>query len=89
MATLTITIPNPILDRVTNGYAYQNGYQDQVPDTPTTTKLNPETKAAFTRRMLLRHIKQAVRQYEIRLAEGTARQTAHDQAESEINLTVT
>lgn len=94
MATITITIPNPILNRVIDAYAYQHGYQDEIPSVDPGTRRdikipNPETKNLFVRRMLVRHVKQAVRAYEGRLAEDAARQDAHDKAENEINLTVT
>lgn len=89
MATLTITIPNPILNRVLDGYAYQHGYQDEIPDTPNTTKPNPETKNQFVRRILEKHIKQSVRVYERRRDEELAGKAADDKVESEISLTVT
>lgn len=93
MPTITITIPNPILNRVIDAYAYQHGYQDEIPSVDPVTRRdtkipNPETKNQFVRRMLIRHIKQAVRAHEARLAENVARQAAHDSVESEINLTV-
>lgn len=93
MATITINIPNPILNRVIDAYSYQHGYQDEVPDRDgsgrDTLIPNPETKQQFVRRMLVRHIKQAIRAYEVRLAEDTARQAAHDKVENEVNVTVT
>lgn len=96
MATITITIPNPLLNRVIDAYAYQHGYQDEIPSAsaepgPSQDILipNPETKNQFVRRMLVRHVKQAVRAYEGRIAEDTARQEAHSKVEAEINLTVT
>jgi hypothetical protein len=89
MATITITIPDSVAIRVRDGYCYQNGYTDTIHvlendawvDIP-----NPETKAAFMKRMILTHIKRSVILYEADTAAEAARQTAAASVEKEIDL---
>lgn len=77
MAQITITIPDAHLQRILNGFAYQHGYQDEIPAVGANRRdiliPNPETKAQFTRRSLKRLILQSVRVYESEQAAEQAR----------------
>lgn len=67
MATITITIPDAILQRVLDGYAIANGYQPKLEDG------TPETKAAFAKRKIIEHIRSSVRKAEVEQAYKSQR----------------
>lgn len=77
MANITIVIPDTILQRILEGFAYQHGYEDEIPDIgpgrKDVKKPNPESKQQFVKRTIKRLILQSVRSYEIRRAEEVAR----------------
>lgn len=81
MATITINIPDAVLQRVLDGYAHTHGYQ------PTLENGTTETKAQFARRKIIEHIKSSVRKAEVEQAYNNAVTEAAQKAESEINLT--
>ena len=82
---IKLTIPDDVATRVIDGFSGQFGYQEQVQDgvdaegTPIMVA-NPETKAVFAKRMLMKVIKDTVRSYEARQASETARLAAIDSA---------
>jgi hypothetical protein len=71
MATISITIPDALLDRAVAGVCWAHFYQETIDGEP-----NPETKAAFCKRMIRQHIKNCVLQYEGDQAAQTARTSA-------------
>lgn len=77
MATLSITIPNPVVDRVQDALAARHHY-------------NPETdgtKAAFAKQLVIEYLKREVKEYEADTAGSDARQAAITAVEAEILLT--
>ncbi len=54
MATIKINIPTDKVDWVMDGFAIRFAYQEQIDMNP-----NPESKAAFTKRMIIHMIKDA------------------------------
>lgn len=89
MASISITIPDAVANRVTNGLAGQYNYQATIPapnplDPPVP---NPETKAQFAKRMVAKFIKDSVKAFEATQAAGTARDTAAADVETAIALT--
>lgn len=83
MATITINIPNPIANRVINGFAKRYNYSPLLENGDT----NPESKAQFAKRKLLEFIKQAVKEAEIQDATNLSATTAAESADAEIILT--
>lgn len=81
MAEVTFVIPNGILDRVLDGVAYANNYQDTIGGEP-----NPESKPEFARRMIRNYIKDCVIAYEAAQAGDSAASAARVAAESEIAI---
>jgi hypothetical protein len=89
VATLTITIPDGVAVRVRDGYCYQNGYTDTIrvlQDGVWVDVPNPETKAAYMKRMILLHIKHSVLLYEADAAAEAARSSAAEAVENDITL---
>lgn len=89
MAQLTITIPPAITQRVINGFALTNNYQELLPDPNGplgSTIVNPETKVAFCKRKLLEYIKESVRTAEIKVASKTAMINASVSVDTDIIL---
>lgn len=82
MATISVTIPNAILNRVTDGICGQYSYQATINGSP-----NPETKAQFAQRMVREFIKNTVKGYEATVAQDAARTAAIASADTDIVLT--
>lgn len=80
MANITIPIPDAQMQRVSDAFTKQFGYQDMIPDPndPTKTLPNPETKQQFVQRMMRAYIKDIVAGYEGMQANQTAAQAARD-----------
>jgi len=76
MATISITIPNAIANRVMDAMAYQHGYQDIVDDKP-----NPETKVSFCKKVMIKMVKESVKAYEANRDAEAARKLAIANAE--------
>lgn len=83
MATITITIPDAIAQRVLNGFSQRYGYQPLLEN----GTANPETKAQFCKRKITEIVKVAVRESEMNTAINAASKAAADAAESEIQMT--
>jgi len=82
MATVTITIPTAITQRVMDGFCKKYGYSPTLEgDEP-----NPETKAQFVKRRIIEHIKKAVRDSEIEDAVNIAAGSAGTSADTDITL---
>lgn len=82
MAQITIDIPAGVTPRVIDAIAARYGYQATVNGVA-----NPETKGAFAKRMVVKWVKDIVREHEAALAQTSAFTTAAEKAESEINIT--
>jgi hypothetical protein len=80
--TITINIPDAVSNRVLNGFASAQGYQDTIDGQP-----NPETKQQFLKRRLIEFIHQAVKFQESEAAGTVAKQAAIQRVDSEITLT--
>lgn len=88
MATITLTIPDPVLNRVVNAVAANYGYQSTVPNPsiPGQFISNPETKTQFAKRQLNIFLKENVKSYEVNLAIDASRQSTLTSVETEIQL---
>jgi len=86
MAQITINIPDNILTRVIAGVAYDNGYRDQLLDENNQPYTNPETKSQFSRKVIIRFIKNSVKSFERNQAVESAKVTAETAAETEITI---
>ena len=84
MASITLTIPDAIVQRVLTGFCSTHGYAAQIPSKDNAAILidNPETKAEFIKRCLLNYIKTSVREYE----EAVAKREAAAKSDVEIGL---
>jgi hypothetical protein len=67
MATLSITIPDNQVSRVNDAIAALYNYQATINGSP-----NPETKAQFSRRMIIENLKRLVAQGESTVARKLA-----------------
>ena len=81
MATVNLTIPDPVLARVTNAFLAQ--YPPPADEDVTTAA----KKAAYVKGLILDYIKQVVAAHEASAAADTARDNAATKADTEINLT--
>lgn len=77
MATLTINIPNEVVDRVQDALCTRFGYDPLVDG----------TKTQFAKKQVARWIKEQVKEHEANTAGATASASAASAAESEITLT--
>lgn len=82
MAQLTIDIPAGQTNRVLDAFATKYGYTGFLAD-----GITPETKAAFAKRIVIKQIKDVVREAEAAAASKTAFDSAAAAADSEITLT--
>lgn len=73
MATITITIPDPVAQRVITAVSEYFGYAAQIPDPATGGSIpNPETRAQFSQRMIRDYLKTIVKNYEAGIAAGAS-----------------
>lgn len=86
MANITLTIPDDKIQRIITAFTKEFGYQDNITNEDGTTSPNPETKAQFTKRMVIEYIKQTTRNYEANIAAGAARVSTNADVNS-INIT--
>lgn len=77
MATITLTIPDPVLNRVLDAIASSKGYGPG----------SGQTKAQFARSVIAAYIKSIVVEYESRSAADTAFRTAASTADTDIAIT--
>jgi hypothetical protein len=83
MATISITIPDAVVPRITNAIAANGGWSPLLND----GSVNPLTKNAFSKKWLIDQILQQVRIYEVAQASQTAAATASDNVTSQIVIT--
>jgi hypothetical protein len=87
MASITITIPDAVKDRVLDAFCKQRGYQETVTASDSVTIIpNPESKAAFVKRTLKEVVINDVRQYEMSQASQEASKAASEKVINEISL---
>lgn len=79
MAQINFNIPDNIIARVIDSYATVFNYDTQ--------KLDNETKSQFTKRMIIRQMKDVTKQYEGEIAAKNVEQNARQKVESEIIIT--
>jgi hypothetical protein len=84
---IKLSIPDNIAQRVIDGIAGAHGYQDVIIGIDDSETPNPETKAQFAKRVIIADIKNAVKSYEAIQAAETARITAIESVENEIEIT--
>jgi hypothetical protein len=75
MAQLTLTIPDALLTRVTAGICGLHGHRDTIGDAEGKQIANPETKAAFLKRIIMQKIKRDVLEWEGNEAQRAAMKT--------------
>jgi hypothetical protein len=89
MATFSFDIPDAQVARFVAAFVGAFQYPDMVPDpnNPSALIPNPETKAAFTRRMWRNMAKDVIKQWEGQQAQMGAYTTAVAKVENEITIT--
>ena len=85
MATITITIPNPVANRVIDSVCERYGYEDTIEDDGNRIP-NPISKAQFAKQQLIAWVKDCVTYKEGNEAGNKARQEAIAKVEAEIQL---
>lgn len=90
---LTFTVPDAVAQRVVDAFCLQYSRPETIPDPnwtepgPIPQIPNPETEAAFTKRMIKTYITGVVKAAEATVAAETARITAINAVDSEIVIT--
>ncbi len=89
MATIPITIPDPIVARANNLLGRKWGYRDEVPDPadPETLIPNPESKGDFNKRKIVEWVKSEAVAQEVHEAGQTAQATQQATSETELDIT--
>ena len=89
MASITLTFSDAVATRVLTALAAHYGYPPTVEDPPASGTFipNPETRAAFVKRMIALELKRKVVAYEALAAARTAEDAAGAAADSEISVT--
>jgi hypothetical protein len=77
MASVNLTIPDAVVQRVLDAYAATHGY----------TGVNGQTKAQFLKASLIAELQRTVQSYEGNVAATAAAQTAAQKAQTEISIT--
>ncbi len=82
MAQITLNIPDAVAPRVIDDICKRFSYRPTIDGAP-----NPETKPQFTKRMIVRTVKEWVKDEEAAGAAFVASTTATATAETEIEIT--
>lgn len=82
MATLTITVPNPVANRVGDAIAERHGYTGFEPD-----GITPQTKLEFVRKYIIKHIKREIAEHEGQGSAHAAYEAVATDVETNITLT--
>ena len=77
---IEINIPNQVANRIFDAFADRYGWSAKTENGAD----NPETKEAFTKRMIIRIIKRTVKDVEAQKAVRKAEREATEKAESDI-----
>ncbi len=78
MAVISIDIPNPIATEVMRLFATANGYSPQISDGNGGLTANPETRAQFSKRMIVEWIRRTSMQQRKNETVNAAAKTAED-----------
>ena len=81
MASISLTIPNPIANRVLDSFCAKKGYTGFLPDS-----ITPITKQDFLKADLIKYIKNNVAEHEAIIASNAACQTAQQYVEDNITI---
>lgn len=87
MAQLIINVDDAIAPRVLDSFARATGWTDTIDDGTGVQVPNPESKLAYSKRMLRIYIKRAIIQWEAEQAGFAAERAATQDAEATIILT--
>lgn len=92
MTTISLNIPNgaptqAVLDAFTGTYDYQPMLPDPNDPTGTLTITNPETPAAFSKRMIADYVKDTVKKWQIRKAQQAAAVNTAAQIDASVVIT--
>lgn len=82
MATISFTIPNAQVARITEAISVRYGYQATIDGMP-----NPQSKQEFTKAWLITQLKNAVKEHESATAVATAAANASLDVDNNINIT--
>lgn len=82
MATITLTVPNPVVNRVTDAICTRFGYQVTIDGVP-----NPQSKSDFLKQQIAIWIKAQVREHEANTAAATASTNAGADVDANIVIT--
>lgn len=82
MATITLTIPNGVTNRVLDAISTKYGYTGFLANGTT-----PQTKAEFVKAWIVRQIMTAVKEQEANTAAATAASNANADADTNIVIT--
>lgn len=83
---ISLTIPEGVKDRVIEAISVRHGYQDTIPDGQGGTVPNLKTRQQFCKDVLLKFIKDTVKDYEGEQAYIAAANAARAKAEADIVL---
>ena len=84
MASMTITVPTAVAQRVVNGFAIYHGWEPEIDGEP-----NPESKFEFMKRIMSEMLIDAVVYVEGLEAQQQAREAQEAAARAAIQITVT
>ena len=82
-ASFTLTVPNDVVGDVVQAFCTLYGYQETITDAEGVEVPNPETKAAFAKRMIRTYVKEVYKAYKVQQFE-TGRQRVITDAESDV-----
>lgn len=83
MASMTLTVPTEVAQRVVDGFAIYHGWEPEVDGQP-----NPESKFEFMKRIIAQQLLDAVVYVEGLEAQQQARAAQEQAARAEIQITV-
>jgi len=76
-----------VKNRVLNAIASAHGYQENIKDVDGNVIPNPQSKAAFAKRVIVNQLIDIVKSHESNIDVITARDAAEDKVDNEINIT--
>jgi hypothetical protein len=84
-ASMTITVPDEVAPQVINAFATLYNYQATIDTDENGDDIpNPESKAAFTRRMIREYVKNVYKAYKVAELEAQRQQVVSD-AENDVS----
>lgn len=82
MASITINIPDQVLNRVINGFCERHGYMPLLEN----GEPNPQTKAQFAKSKIIEYVKRSVIEAEANTARNEAETSVRADVETNIQL---